>query len=218
MTTVPALAALLTGSDEARERAERELQKPIYAETEPTLFDRVAQTIGDAISSLLNPQIGGAQWSTIWTVIIVGLIVAGVVVALVIWGLPRGEHRRAPGSADVFADDGRSARDLRQATRAAMERSDWDEVVILGFRALARGLEERGIVTAPPGTTARTLAARAATAFSDRSEDLRAAAATFDDVRYLRRAAQQDVALQVVALDESIARTRPSATAEAMFV
>ena len=53
------------------------------------------------------------------------------------------------------------------------------------FRALARGLSERTIVTTNPGTTAHGFARQAATAFPDAAARLASAADDFDRVRYL---------------------------------
>ena len=212
------LAADLPDRDDAREWAERELEKAVYRESEPTLFDRVARAIGDFLASLFNPQIGGATWSPVWTIVIVAILVAMIVVAFIIWGAPRGDHRahRIPSST-VFDDDERSASDLRAAADAMMREGRWDDAVVLRFRAIARSAEERGVLMAPPGMTAQAFASAAASPFPDHRDELRAAAGTFDDVRYLRRPASAEAAERITALDRAVADTRPARTPEAAF-
>lgn len=212
------LVAELPDRDDAREWAERELDKAVYREAEPTVFDRVAKEIGDFLASLFNPQIDGGIWSPVWTMVIVALIIAAIVVAFVIWGMPRGERRTGRrSSAAVFDDDARSAAELREAARDAVRRGAWDDAVVLRFRAIARAVDERGVFHAPPGMTAQTFALAANDYFPSLAADLNAAAAVFDDVRYLRRHASEDAATRVAVLDEAMAGMRPAKSAEAAF-
>lgn len=208
----------LPDADEAREWAERELEKAEYREAEPTLFDRAARAIGQFFIDLFNPDTTGAAWSPIWTVLIVVIIVAAIVVAFVIWGAPRGDHR-APraSSAAVFDADERTADELRLAARTAAESEDWDAAIILRFRAVARALDERGIIHAPPGMTAHAFAAAAQEYFPEQAGDLTAAGRDFDDVRYLRRAGTRAAAQRLASLDSAIAASRPAKIAEAAF-
>ncbi|WP_221585395.1 DUF4129 domain-containing protein [Microbacterium sp. G2-8] len=208
----------LPDRDDAREWAEQELSDPAYREAEPTLFDRVAQAIGDVIANLFTPQIGGAEWSPLWTIVIVAIAVAAIVVAFVIWGLPRGERRHASRpSAELFDDDARSAAELRTDADAAAAREDWDAAVVLRFRAIARGIDERGVLFAPPGMTARAFSEAAREYFPPHASDLAAAASRFDDVRYLRRRATRETAQQLAGLDRALASARPAKAAQAVF-
>lgn len=210
--------AALPDPDEARERAEEELSKAVYQATEPTLFDKVAKQIGEFISDLLSPNLSGGQFSPVWAVVIVAIVLGGVVLAFVIWGRPRGEHRaRTAASAAVFDDDTASASELRALADAASRAGEWDEAIVLRFRAIARGLDERGILHAPPGMTARTLADEARSFFPDAADELVRSAALFDDVRYLRRHGSADAARALEALDTRISATKPAVTARAAF-
>ncbi|WP_110588523.1 DUF4129 domain-containing protein [Microbacterium suaedae] len=210
--------AVLPDRDEAREWAERELDKAVYREAEPTLFDRVAQQIGEFFQSLFNPQLGGAAWSPVWTAIIVAVLVGAIVVAFVIWGMPRGEGRtRSRSSARLFDADERTAAELRQAASAARGREDWEEAIVLRYRAIARGLDERGILHGPPGMTARTFSRVAAEYFPPHAAELRSAADAFDDVRYLREPGSAEAAERVAALDDAVAGARPAKAPEAAF-
>jgi hypothetical protein len=195
--------------DEAREWAERELSDPAYDAAQPNLIDRIAQAIGDLIGQLLTPRDDPA-WSPVLAVAAVVVAIALVVAAVLIWGRPRLAHRAAARSSLLFGEtETRSAADLRAAAARHAAAAEWDEAIVLRFRALARGLEERGIVEAPPGTTAHGLSQRAAGAFPAHGADLEAAARAFDDVRYLRRHGTAQMLAAVVDLDDALSRTTP---------
>src|SRR5690606_27482462 len=76
------------------------------------------------------------------------------------------------------------------------------------FRALARALDERGIVHAPPGMTARAFTGAAREFFPDRAAALDDAADAFADVRYLRRPGTRERFAPVAGLDAAAARAR----------
>ena len=212
------LVAVLPDPDEARDWAERELERAAYREAEPTLFDRVAQAIGQFFIDLFNPQLGGAAWSPVWTAVIVALIVALIVGAFGTWGPPRGDpRRRRPATAGVYAADERTADELRRAARAAADAGDWDGAIVLRFRAVARALDERGIIHAPPGMTAHAFVTAARDFFPAQAADLAAAGGVFDDVRYLRRPGTQGSSEAIAALDEAVRTSRPAKIAEAAF-
>lgn len=204
------------GPDEAREWAERELADPVYDAAQPTFIDRIAQAIGDFLTQLLSGPVGGG-WSPLLGLIVL-LVIAGLVVGgLLIWGRPRLAHRVAGGSSLLFGDDEtRSAAQLRASAAAHAEAGRWDQAVAERYRALARGLEERDVLDALPGTTARALATRAAEYFPGQAAGLQAGAAAFDDVRYLRRRGTAEMYAAVAATDDEIARTRPSHLPDAL--
>ncbi|WP_203137819.1 DUF4129 domain-containing protein [Microbacterium sp. JZ31] len=201
--------ALDPDRDEAREWAERELSDPVYDEAQPTPLDRLAQAIGDFIDDLLNPR-GDVEWSPVLAIAAIVIAVGLVIAAVLIWGRPRLAHRAGERSALLFGDaETRSAAQLRQAAAAHAAADEWDEAIVVRFRALARGLEERGIVEAPPGTTAQSLARRAQPPFPDHAAGLDAAARAFDDVRYLRRRGTAELYDVVASLDDELVRTTP---------
>lgn len=203
--------------DEAREWAERELSDPIYAESEPTPLDRIAQAIADFLNDLLTPR-GDVEWSPVLGIAAVVLAVGLVIAAVVIWGRPRLAHRSAGRSALLFGDaETRSAAELRAAAAAHAAAAEWDEAIVVRFRALARGLEERGIVEAPPGTTAQGLARRGVDPFPAQAPQLESAARAFDDVRYLRRRGTAELYAVVASLDDELIRTTPARAPQAVL-
>lgn len=207
--SLPLPAVLSPGRDEAREWAERELSDPVYAAAEPTLLDRIAQAVSDFFEDLFStelPDALGPTFAIVVAIVVTVLIVAGVL----IWGRPRASSRsrRAP---ELFGQaEARTAEQLRRDAAAAAASADWDEAIVLRFRALVRGLEERTLVDVTAGTTVHGFARAATRAFPQETGRLDAAAAHFDDVRYLRRPGTEDVYRSVVRLDEDLTSSRPA--------
>ncbi len=160
----------------------------------------------------------GAEWSPALLLVVIGVIAAVVVLGLLIWGRPRRAHR-ADGRASsvLFGDDeARSAAELRASAAEHAAAGRWDQAVIERYRALARGLEERDVLDALPGTTAQALAAAASPFFPAHADRLHDGAVAFDDVRYLRRRGTAQMYAAVAGVDDEIARTRPARLADAL--
>ena len=204
-----AVPPLTPDGDEAREWAERELTDPVYAAAEPTLFDRVAQAIGDFFANLFEAEIEG-PWGSTLAIVAAVVVVVLIVGAFLVWGVPRATRRSRVAVAELFGEaEGRPASELRAAAEEHAARGEWDAAIVLRFRALARGLAERGIVETPPGATVHGFARRAARAFPASASALEDAAAAFDDVRYLRRPGTSELYSRVAAVDSAVAATRP---------
>lgn len=199
--------------DEAREWAERELSDPAYAEAQPTAFDRIARAILEFLGSLFSTDVSGG-WGSTFALIAAITVAALIIVALLVWGLPRARRRAAAPVATLFGEsDERGADDLRRAAASAADAGRWDEALILRFRALARGLAERGAVSTPPGATVHAFARSAGRVFPAAADELESAASAFDDVRYLRRPGSRDDYEQLRRLDEQLMAARPVAPA-----
>jgi len=210
LTTLLAALPDQPDADEARELAERELAKHVYDAAQPTLIDRIALAIGDFLDSLTMRGVG-ASWSPIVVVIVIAVIVALIAVGLAIWGRPKLANRRASESALLFGeDDGRSAAELRADAASNAAAGRWDEAIVSRFRAVARSLDERDVIDPIPGLTATGLAALAADFFPAQAAGVRAAAGSFDDVRYLRRPGTAEMYAVVAEVDDEVARARPA--------
>ncbi len=185
-----------------------ELSKPQYQAAKPTLFDQIAKAIGDWFGSL---QFGDVQGPPVFGFgLIIGLVVAALVVAFVIFGVPR-LNRRSSVTGVLFGDnDVRSAADMRADAAAAASRGDYATAIAELFRAIARGLSERAIVSVSPGTTARGFAAAAASAFPRFDARLLTAAVAFDEVRYLGMAGSVDAYDAIVGLESELRAVRPA--------
>jgi hypothetical protein len=198
------------GADEAREWLETELGKPAYQAARPTWFDLVAQAIGDWIASLRVPD--GSGFSALVPLVVVTVVVVLIVVAFLVFGRPRVNRRSSVASGALFgADDMRSSAELRASAERAAAGGDFVTAIEESFRALARQLAERTIVTTAPGSTAQDFAGRAGRSFPSSADELRACAALFDDVRYLDRPGAPGDYERVRALDRRLQAERPAA-------
>lgn len=199
--------------DEARRWVEQELAKPEYVAARPTPFDRFAQAVGDFLAELFQPR-GAPGWSGLASIIVIVVVVALLVAAFLIWGRPRVIRRSQSATAELFGGDERSAAELRREAQALAAASDWCAAIVVRFRALARGVAERGVVDPVPGATVHAFARQTARAFPDQEQRLEASAAAFDDVRYLRRPGTAELYALVTDTDDAIARTPPAALAD----
>lgn len=197
---------------EARDWLINELSKPPYQAAQPTWFDRIAKAIGDWFNSL---QIGGGEGPpTLGITVVVVLVIVLLVVAFLIFGLPRFNRRSSVAGALFGEDDERNAQQMRADAGAAASRGDYTLAIEEMFRAIARGLAERAILTTTPGTTARGFAGRAGASFPQYADRLVMAAAAFDDVRYLGKTGTNETYSAVADLESELRAAK--ATLEAV--
>lgn len=209
------LTPLIPDGDQAREWAEQELADPVYRLAEPTWFDRAAQAVRDAVAAFFSPSLP-PEWAAVLALIAGAVVVAIVIVALLVWGVPRRSRARRARNDLLFGDlDARSASGLRAAAQSAARRGEWDEAIVLQFRAAARGAQERDILDLQPGTTAQRFGAQADARVPDAARGVvHAAAVVFDDVRYLRRPGTSDQLDLVIRADQVLQQVRPVGDAE----
>lgn len=191
----------------AREAAERELSKPKYHENDPSLLerglDRFWEWVGDLFDSASGATPGG----------LLGLIAIVVVVLALVgafwWRL--GTPQRTPTTADSLFEDGpRTADQHRAAAAKHASAGRWNQAVQERMRAIVRSLEERTLLDPRPGRTADEAAAEAGRSLPSHTDELRAAARSFDDVTYGGRTADESAYRRIEELDVSLERTRPT--------
>ena len=193
---------------EARQWLVDELSKPQYQAAKPTLFDQIAKAISDWFSSL---QIGTVEGPPAFGLgVILVLVAAALVVAFLIFGVPRLNRRSRVAGVLFGEDDDRGSADMRRDAAAAASRGDYATAIAELFRALARGLAEHTIVTVTPGTTARGFAGRAGVTFPQFADRLVTAAEAFDDVRYLGHPGSVEGYEALVALESEVRAARPA--------
>src|SRR5690606_15735646 len=118
--------------------------------------------------------------------------------------------RRSRVTGELFGDeDARDAAAMRRAAERSASAGLWNDAVTDMFRAIARGLAERTVVTTLPGTTAQDFAERASRAFPEHRAALTASADDFDSVRYLERDATRSEYERVAALESALRTARP---------
>lgn len=194
--------------DQARKWLIDELAKPEYAEAKPTWFDRLSSGFFDWLSSLRLDLGDGFQAPVL--VIVAVVIVAALVTAFLIFGPPRLGRRSTVTGALFGKDDVRGSDELRRAATAAARSGDWSTAIEELFRALARGLAERTIVTTTPGTTAHDFSVRAGDAFPQFAQRLASVAAVFDGVRYLGTTGTEAGYRDLEELETAVRSARPA--------
>jgi len=177
-------------ADTARGWARDELAKAEYTSGGGDWLERFIRWVADLISQLFS-GLGGRSGG--WGVVITAAIVAavlGLVVWLVVGPLRRSRERES--DADALVDPALSAADYAEQVRAAATAGDWNAAVVASYRALVRGLDERGVIVLRPGMTAHEAAADASAVLPEAAPLLAAAADLFDAVRYGRWAATRN--------------------------
>ncbi|MDA4895328.1 DUF4129 domain-containing protein [Microbacterium resistens] len=203
---------LIPDGDEAQRWAEQELSRPEYAEARPTLFDQWARAVAEFLADLFTPQ-GGANLGPVALTLVCIVVVAALVIVLILWGRPRRSFARRAATDLLGSRDARSAAELRADAERSARAGDWDEAVVLGYRALARSLQERDLIAPAPGATAQTIAREATVAFPEEAEALRRAAESFDDVRYLRHPGTSERYRDLADTDARLLAARPELVA-----
>ncbi len=194
----------------ARDQLSGELSKPQYQAARPTLFDELWTAITNWFNSLTSAGGSGLGGSPALILTIVGLVVvAALVIGFILFGVPRLNRRSAITGALFGIEDERDALALRRSAEAAANAGDYTTAIEEGFRAVARGLSERGVVSTFPGTTAHGFAQLAAGPFPQTGSALERAAALFDGVRYLGAPGTESDWIIVRDLDRELGRTRP---------
>jgi signal transduction histidine kinase len=194
-------------AQEARQWLLDEMSEADYRAAQPTWFDRLAAAVRDWFESLSFAVPGGPPG--IGALVVVLFVVVLLVIAFLIFGLPRLNRRSAVTGSLFGDDDDRASAAMRLAAEAAAARGDYSLAVAEMFRAIARSLAERTVVSTTPGTTAHDFAARAARVFPAQAEGLESAAHDFDDVRYLGGPGSPEQFTAIAALERELRAVRP---------
>jgi hypothetical protein len=211
LTGVPLDTPLDPDRDEARRLLEDELAKSRYQQGSPAETPQWLEDLYDWFRRMLD-SLGGEGTVPGWIVVLVIVGIAVVVVAFLVFGVPRLRARsgvRGTGDELFEADDHRDAATMRRDADAAARAGRFGDAIAERFRAIARSLHERTLVTTVPGSTAHDVARRAAIPLPEHGAALDLAAHDFDAVRYLGDPGDRDRYERLVALDTAVQRTRP---------
>lgn len=206
-------APLTPSPDEARRLLQEELAKSEYASSRPGLLDRAATAFWDWVNSLHFGSVEGAPALVLVVLLIV--VAAVLVVVFLVYGRPRLNRRGVVDGALFGDDDARSADDLRAEARRSAAAGDHAQAIIEQFRAIARALDERDLVTTSPGTTAHAFAMQAGVPFAAFASRILDSSRIFDEVRYLDRPGTAADFEVLRTLDGELEATTPASTAPA---
>ena len=214
---IPSLAARFADvpvdpdADQARDWLTEELSKTKYQEgtpQEPTGPSWIDEFL-DGVQRFLN-SLGGRETVPLWVVVLVIVGIALLVVAFLVFGVPRLRARSTVSTDELFeADDHRDAAAMRRDADAAAKAGAWAAAIAERFRAIARSLHERALVSTSPGSTAHDVARRGARVLPDHAAALESAADDFDAVRYLGDVGDRIRYERMLALDDAVLRARP---------
>ncbi|QWF79139.1 DUF4129 domain-containing protein [Amycolatopsis sp. CA-230715] len=197
---------VVIGRDDARAAAEAELAKADYLAAQPSWLERAAQWVIDRLDALfraLTSFVPGGGFG-------LAVLVALLVVVIVVVRLRIGKTARSGALArPVFADRTRTAAEYRAAAESAAASGAFAAAVRDRFRALVRGMEERGVLDPRPGRTADEAATESGRALPGVADELRWAAQVFDAVHYGGEPATAAEYDRMSALDDRAAAQRP---------
>jgi Domain of unknown function (DUF4129) len=192
--------------DAAHEAAQRELAKPIYPKA--SLTERLSGWLDDLLYRIAQEgsRLPGG-WFTV-TLLIIMLAVA-IVVAV---RIARRTMRTNRGGEHALFDSHELTAAAHRATaeRYAAE-GNWAAAVRHRLRAVARQLEEDGVLNPVPGRTATELAVDAGAALPDLAGELSQAASAFNDVTYGERPGTEPAYRMISDLDRRL-RSRGATT------
>jgi Domain of unknown function (DUF4129) len=185
--------------DAAHEAARRELDKAIYPKEGPT--QRFQEWIHELLYRLLEKgsSIPGG-WLTVS--VLVSLVIVAIVVAVRIARRTIRTHRG--GDFQLFDSGELSAAQHRAAAEGFAAQGDWTAAIQHRLRAVARGLEEAGILNPAPGRTASELARDAGERIPHLAPELSRAADAFNDVTYGERPGTPAAYQMIVDLDDHL--------------
>lgn len=195
------------GRDEARDAARDELSDPIYHAAEPSWYERLINWLSDRLNELFETAAELGPGGITGLLVVLGVLI----IAVVAIRLRTGKLARSARAADAPLGDATvPASAHREDAAAALAAADLHGAVVARFRALARELEQRGVLDVQTGRTADELAAQAADALPDCADALRAAARIFDDVYYGGKPATTDAYGVVAETDDAVRTGRPA--------
>jgi hypothetical protein len=189
----------------ARDWAVQELSRREYQEAQPGLGERLLTWLWEQINQL---QLGGGA-PPVPALILIGVLIGAVVTYAVrrSGGLHGTARRKA---AAVLPERQTTAADHRAAAQRHEDAQEWDLAVVERFRAVARELEERALLTRQPGRTALEVARDGGAARPDLASELIAAAHFFDDVSYGHLSVSESAVEALRTLDNRLLANKPS--------
>ncbi len=188
--------------DPAHQAAQRELDKPIYPKG--SLTQRLDEWIHELLFRLIekaSSEPGG--WFTVS--VMLTLLIVAIVIAIRLARRTMRTHRG--GDFQLFDTGQLSAEQHRGAAERFAAEENWTAAIRHRLRAVARSLEENGILEPAPGRTANELARDAGAHFPYLAAELSQAATVFNDVTYGQRPGTRAAYQMIVDLDDHL-RTR----------
>ncbi len=193
--------------DAAHQAAQSELNKPIYGKA--SAGKQFSDWLNELIYRLLQKaaSIPGG-WLT--SVVLFLLLAVAVVVAVRVARRTMRTHRG--GDYQLFGAGQLTAAQHRATAENYAAEGNWAAAIRHRLRAVARQLEETGVLEPALGRTANELARDAGTALPHLGGELSGAATAFNDVTYGERPGTPDAYRLIADLDDHLRYRSPAAT------
>jgi hypothetical protein len=201
--------------DAAREAAQHELAKPIYPK--PSLTERFAEWLDDLLYRIAQE---GSSLPGGWFTISVLLIVLAVAIVVAVRIARRTMRTDRGGEHALFDSHELTAAAHRATAQQYATQSNWTAAIRHRLRAVARQLEEDGVLNPVPGRTATELAKDGGAVLPGLLSELLQAATAFNDVSYGQRPGTEAAYRMIADLDDHLRSrgpasiTAPAAAAE----
>jgi hypothetical protein len=183
----------------AHEAAQRELAKPIYPKA--SWSDRLGDWFDDLLYRIITE---GAKVPGGWFTVSVLLIILAVAVVVAVRIARRTMRTDRGGEHALFDSHELSAAQHRAAAEHYAAQGDWAVAIRHRLRAIARQLEEDGVLNPVPGRTATELAVDAGAELPGLTGEFHRAAEAFNDVTYGERPGTEPGYRQVADLDDHL--------------
>jgi hypothetical protein len=196
--------------DAAHQAAEAELNQPIYTKASAT--QQILDWINEMLYRLLQKtaSIPGG-WLTI--AVLLTLLAIALVVAIHIARRTMRSRRR--GDYQLFEAAQLTAAQHRQTAERYAAEGNWTAAIRHRLRAIARQLEETGVLNPAPGRTANELARAAGEVLPHLTDELSQAATAFNDVTYGEVPGTQSAYQMIVDLDDHLRMRAPAGASAA---
>ena len=182
--------------DTAHEAARHELAKPIYPKASWT--ERLKEWLDDLLYRIIKE---GSQIPGGWFTLTILLIILAVAIVVAVRIARHTMRTNRGGEPALFDSQELSAAAHRATAEQFAAAGDWAAAIRHRLRAVARQLEEDGVLNPVPGRTATELANDAGTALPDLVGELRQAATAFNDVTYGERPGSEPAYRMIADLD-----------------
>ncbi|HET9890923.1 MAG TPA: DUF4129 domain-containing protein [Mycobacterium sp.] len=185
--------------DAAHRAAQDELNKPIYSKG--SAGEHLVDWLNDLIYRLLqktSTMPGGWLTATVLFILLAIGVIAGVHL------LRRTMRTRRGGDYSLFEAAPLTAAQHRATAENYAAEGDWAAAIRHRLRAVARQLEETGVLAPAPGRTANELARDAGAVLPHLAGELTEAATAFNDVTYGQQPGTPSAYQMIVELDDHL--------------
>lgn len=204
------MPTVLIDRDVAHDAAQRELSKPIYPKED--FSERLNDWISDFIYRVISK---GSEVPGGWFTVAVLLTLVAVAIVVAVRIARRTMRTNRKGDFELFGATELTAAEHRATAERFAAEGNWAKAIRHRLRAVARQLEENGVLNAVPGRTANELATDAARSFPGLRIELADAAVTFNDVTYGERPGTEAAYRSIATLDEDTRSRRLTASHDA---